>query len=149
MVNHGTYHTCVYTPFTELYGSSAEEFDCGMPVPHSVNLMRVGQESMLGALAMDTASHGLTGFIPPTDAYDDAAEEAMQAVGYSWVSSAWYAEPAGREDFAYTDEAGLVHVPWSQIACGNGAASWTNCQAGLTQGVAAHSGTDCDDPDVC
>ncbi|KAB7743246.1 hypothetical protein GA707_14125 [Nostocoides sp. F2B08] len=149
LVNHGTYHTCVYQPYLEANGPSAAEFDCGMPVAESVNLMRVGQDAMLDALDMDSASHGLTGFIPPTDAYDEAANEAIQAVGYRYVSSAWYAEPADRDEFVYVDDAGLVHLPWSQIACGNGAASWTNCQAGSTQGLDAHSGVDCVDENLC
>lgn len=149
VVNHGTYHTCVYVPYLEQYGASAAEFDCGMPVAESVNLMAVGRDAMLGALDMERASHPLTGFIPPTDAYDEAANEAIQSMGYSWVSSAWYAEPAGREDFSYVDDSGLVHLPWSQIACGNGAATWTNCLGGAQQGVVAHSGVDCDDPEVC
>ncbi|MCG6567184.1 VCBS repeat-containing protein [Tessaracoccus sp. ZS01] len=149
VVNHGTYHACVYTPYLEEFGASSAEFDCGMPVAESVNLMRVGQDSMLGALDMDTASHQLTGFIPPTDAFDAAASEAIRALGYSWVASAWYAEPAERPDFAYVDDAGLVHVPWSQIACGNGAATWTDCQGGAKTGLTSHSGVDCDDPADC
>ncbi|MCK6212250.1 VCBS repeat-containing protein [Georgenia sp. EYE_87] len=149
VVHHGTYHTCVYTPYVEKYGPSAAEFDCGMDVSRAFNLLRVGQQAITDTVDTDRASHQLTGFIPPTDAYDDAAGEAMQAAGYSWVSSAWYAEPAGREDFAYVDDTGLVHIPWSQIACGNGAASWTNCQAPVSQGIAAHSGVDCDVAELC
>lgn len=149
LVHHGTYHACVYTPYLEQNGPSAVEFDCGMPVAQSVALLRVGMDAINGTVDMDRASHALTGFIPPTDAYNAAAGEAMQAVGYSYVSSAWYAEPRGRADFNYVDEAGLAHIPWSQIACGNGAASWTNCQAGADQGLRAHSGTDCDLAEVC
>jgi hypothetical protein len=149
LVHHGTYHTCVYTPYLEEHGTSAAEFDCGMPVPHSVALLRVGLAAIEATVEMERASHRLTGFIPPTDAYDEAAQEAIQAVGYSYVSSAWYAEPGGRENFNYVDESGLAHVPWSQIACGNGAATWTNCQAGAVQGLRAHSGVDCDDAEVC
>ncbi|GAA4288802.1 FG-GAP-like repeat-containing protein [Georgenia daeguensis] len=149
VVHHGTYHTCVYTPYVEKNGPSAAEFDCGMDVSRAFNLLKVGQDAMTETVDLDRASHQLTGFIPPTDAYDDAAGEAMQAAGYSWVSSAWYAEPAGREDFAYVDDSGMVHIPWSQIACGNGAASWTNCQAPVSQGLAAHSGVDCDVAELC
>ncbi len=149
IVHHGTFHTCVYTPWIEQYGPTAAEFDCGMDAARSFNLLRVGADAMRNTLDFDRATHQMTGFIPPTDAYDAAAGEAIQAMGYRWVSSAWYAEPADREDFAHVDEAGLVHIPWSQIACGNGAASWTNCQAGATQGLTAHSGVDCDDVSVC
>ncbi|WP_448095649.1 FIMAH domain-containing protein [Ornithinimicrobium sp. W1665] len=149
LVHHGTYHTCVYTPYLEEHGPTAAEFDCGMPVSQSVALLRVGMDAIAGTVDLAAASHALTGFIPPTDAFDDAAQEAIQAVGYSYVSSAWYAEPWGRDDFNYVDEAGLAHVPWSQIACGNGAATWTNCQSGAEQGLRAHSGVDCDDADVC
>ena len=149
VVHHGTYHTCVYTPYVEKNGPSAAEFSCGMDVSRSFNLLKVGQDAMTDTIDMDRASHQLTGFIPPTDAYDAAAGEAMQAAGYTWVSSAWYAEPAGREDFAYVDDTGMVHLPWSQIACGNGAATWTNCQAPVTQGLAAHSGVDCDIAELC
>ncbi|WP_418607678.1 FG-GAP repeat domain-containing protein [Georgenia sp. SUBG003] len=73
VVHHGTYHTCVYTPYVEKYGSSASEFDCGMDVSRAFNLLRVGQQAMTDTVDLDRASHQLTGFIPPTDAYDDAA----------------------------------------------------------------------------
>ena len=145
-VQHGTFHTCVYTPYLEEHGATAKEFDCGMDEARSYNLMRVGQEAMTETVDFERASHQLTGFVPPTDAYDAAAEEAIQSLGYGWVASAWYAE---RPRFTYIDEAGLVHVPWSQIACGNGAASWTDCQRTDDEGLAAHSGVDCDDPEVC
>lgn len=145
-VQHGTYHTCVHTPYVDEHGSSAAEFDCGMDVAQSVNLMRIGQDALTETVDFDRASHPLTGFIPPTDAYDQAAGEAIQAMGYGWVASAWYAETPR---FVYTDEDGLLHLPWSQIACGNGLAGWTDCQATDRQGVAAHSGVDCDDPEVC
>lgn len=144
-VQHGTYHTCVYTPWIEAFGATAAEFDCGMDVASSYNLMRVGHQAMTAAADFETASHGLTGFIPPTDGYDAAAGEAIQAMGYRWVASAWYAEP----ELIHVDDDGLVHLPWTQIACGNGAATWTNCQATDTQGVEAHSGVDCDDQEVC
>jgi hypothetical protein len=149
IVHHGTYHSCVYTPWIEANGASAAEFDCGMDTARSFNLMRVGAGAMRDSIDFDRATHQITGFIPPTDAYDAAAGEAMQAMGYRWVSSAWYAEPGDRDDFAYVDESGLVHLPWSQIACGNGAATWTDCQKAATDGIGAHSGTDCDDAGVC
>ncbi|MGY1641540.1 FG-GAP-like repeat-containing protein [Geodermatophilus sp. SYSU D00703] len=145
-VQHGTYHTCVYVPYVEEHGSSAAEFDCGMDAARSYNLMRVGHDAMLETVDFGRASHQLSGFVPPTDAYDDAAGEAIQALGYRWVASAWYAESPR---FTYVDDTGLVHLPWSQIACGNGAASWTDCQRTDVQGLAAHSGVDCDDPAVC
>ncbi|HEX2073369.1 MAG TPA: FG-GAP-like repeat-containing protein [Geodermatophilus sp.] len=145
-VQHGTYHTCVYTPYLEEEGESAAEFDCGMDAASSYNLMRVGQEAMLETVDFERASHQLTGFVPPTDAYDAAAGEAIQSLGYGWIASSWYAEPP---QFPYTDGSGLVHLPWSQIACGNGAASWTDCQRTNTQGLASHSGVDCDLAAVC
>ncbi|MBB3082689.1 FIMAH domain-containing protein [Geodermatophilus sabuli] len=145
-VQHGTYHTCVYSPYVEEHGTSAAEFDCGMDAARSYNLMRVGHDAMLETVDFGRASHQLSGFVPPTDAYDAAAGEAIQALGYRWVASAWYAETPR---FTYVDDTGLVHLPWSQIACGNGAASWTDCQRTDTQGMAAHSGVDCDDPEVC
>ena len=64
-----------------------------MPVPQYVALLRVGMDAIAATVDLASASHALTGFIPPTDAYDAAAQEAIQAVGYSYVSSAWYAEP--------------------------------------------------------
>ena len=143
---HGTYHTCVYTPYLAVHGSSAAEFDCGMDEASSYNLMRVGYDSLMETVDFDRASHPLTGFIPPTDAYDAAAGEAIRGLGYNWVASAWYVE---QPKFVYTDDTGLVHVPWSQIACGNGAATWTDCQRTDVQGLDAHSGVDCDDPAVC
>ena len=146
VVQHGTYHTCVYEPYVEQYGPSAAEFDCGMPVAHSYNLMRVGHDALVDNVDFSRASHPLRGFVPPTDAFDDAAGEAMRAMGYSWVASAWYVE---QPRFVHTDDDGLVHVPWSQIACGNGAASWTDCQRTDEEGLASHSGVDCDDPTVC
>lgn len=146
VVQHGTYHTCVDLAWTEQYGSSAAEFDCGMDVAESVNLMRVGRDALLETVDFDRASHPLTGFVPPTDAYDEAAGTAIRAMGYDWVASAWYVE---QPRFVYTDDDGLVHVPWGQIACGNGAASWTDCQRTASEGLDSHSGVDCDDPEVC
>ncbi|MFH5824223.1 hypothetical protein [Georgenia sp. AZ-5] len=90
-----------------------------MDAARSVNLMRVGQEALTETVDFSRASRQLTGFVPPTDAFDDAANEAIQSVGYRYVASAWYAE-APR--LIYIDDTGLVHLPWSQIACGNGAA---------------------------
>jgi len=137
---HGTYHTCVYTEFP---GTSAEEFNCGMDANRSFNLMRVGKESMAGVADFSTASHPLSGFIPPADAYDEAALEATRSLSYRYLSSAWWWEAP---DFVRVDDDGLVHIPWSQIACGNGAATWVDCQ---TTSVDAHSGVDCSDEAIC
>ncbi len=139
-VQHGTYHVCVMDG-KPAYG---EEFGpaCGMDESQSYNLMKVGRDAMDAALGPVTPSHELTGFIPPADAYNAAAVAAAKSLGYSYFASAYYAEPR----MFHTDEAGMVHVPWSQIACGNGAASWTNCaQADLD----AHGGVDCADPSLC
>lgn len=143
---HGTYHTCVYTPYLDVHGASSAEFDCGMDEASSYNLMRVGYDSLIGTVDFDRASRPLSGFIPPTDAYDAAAGKAIRGLGYRWVASAWYVE---QPNFVHIDSTGLVHVPWSQIACGNGAATWTDCQRTDSEGLAAHSGVDCDDPAVC
>lgn len=137
---HGTYHTCVL----EGVPATGSEFGsaCGMDESQSFNLMRVGKQAMDNALAPIAPSHQLTGFIPPADASNAAALAATRALGYRYFASAYYAEP----DMFHTDDTGLVHIPWSQIACGNGAASWTNCGvADLT----AHSGVDCADEALC
>ncbi len=136
---HGTYHTCVFTG----HPPSGEEFDCGMDANRSFNLMRVGLDSMTAAVAGTPTAQPFSGFIPPADASDEAAEEATRSLGYRYLASAYYAE---FPRFMYVDETGLAHVPWSQIACGNGAASWTNCS---TTSVGAHSGVDCADSSVC
>jgi hypothetical protein len=143
IAQHGTYHTCVNQRYLDRHGPSGSEFACGMDVAESYNLMRVGYDALQDVLEFSQASHPLTGFIPPADAYDAAAVEATQALGYTWLASAYYAEAP---KFTYVDDDGLLHVPWSQIACGNGAATWTPC--GLAD-VTAHSGVDCDDPAVC
>lgn len=137
---HGTYHTCVLAgvPPTGLEFGSA----CGMDESQSFNLMRVGKEALDRALDPITPSHQLTGFIPPADAANDAALAATRALGYRYFASAYYAEP----DMFHIDDTGLVHLPWSQIACGNGAASWTNCGVANVEG---HSGVDCVDEAVC
>jgi hypothetical protein len=137
---HGTYHTCVYTSFP---APSVEEFDCWMDASRSFNLMRVGNQSMTGVADFGSASHALGGFIPPADAFDAAALEAARSLSYHYVSSAWWREAP---DFVHVDEHGLVHLPWSQVACGNGAASWVDCQ---TTNLDAHSGVDCADEAVC
>lgn len=136
---HGTYHTCVYTA----HPPTGEEFDCGMDVSRSFNLMRVGLKSMQAAVGTAPVAQPFTGFVPPADGYDEAAAEAARALGYRYIASAYYRE-APR--FMFVDETGLAHVPWSQIACGNGAASWTNCS---TTDPGAHSGVDCADASVC
>lgn len=137
---HGTYHTCVLAGVPE----TGSEFGaaCGMDESQSVNLMRVGKVAMENALAPITPSHELTGFIPPADAANDAAIAATRALGYRYFASAYYAEP----DMFHVDDTGLVHLPWSQIACGNGAASWTNCGVASLHG---HSGVDCADEALC
>jgi hypothetical protein len=138
MVQHGTYHACMYIPN---FGVT-EEFDCGMDLSRSFNLMRVGKESLEMSVTGEPAQP-LAGFIPPADAFDEAAVDAMRALGYRYISSAWYREAP---NFLYIDDSGMVHIPWSQIACGNGAASWTNC---ATTEIDAHSGVDCSDQSLC
>jgi hypothetical protein len=137
---HGTYHTCVYTEFP---GTTVEEFDCGMDVNRSFNLMQVGNESMTSVADFSSASHPLGGFVPPADAFDAASLEAARSLAYHYVASAWWREAP---ELVHVDEEGLVHLPWSQIACGNGAASWVDCQ---TTAVDAHSGVDCPDEALC
>lgn len=139
-VQHGTYHACVMAgkpAYGEEFGSP-----CGMDESQSYNLMKVGKDAMDAALAPVTPSHALTGFIPPADAANGAAVAAAKSLGYSYFASAYYAEPK----MFHTDDAGMVHVPWSQIACGNGAASWTNCAQADLQ---AHGGVDCADAELC
>ncbi len=137
IAQHGTYHACMYT------GGSGAEFDCGMDVARSYNLMRVGHDSLVNSVDLSNASHPLTGFIPPEDAYDDAALDAVTALGYRYVASGFYVE---YPEFVWVDGRGLVHVPWSQTACGNGYAPWINCQ---TTSIEAHTGVDCADESVC
>lgn len=136
VVQHGTYHRCVRV------GGIGAEFRCGMDGSQSFNLMRVGHDSLVQSVDQSALSHAYGGFIPPEDAYDAAAAEAIRSLGYHYVSSAYYAEP----EIVHTDASGLVHVAWSQIACGNGAATWTDCQ---TTDVNAHSGVDCAVEAVC
>jgi hypothetical protein len=114
-----------------------------MDLPRSYNLMRVGHDALLNTVDFGMASHQLTGFIPPEDASDAAAEEAAMQLGHRYFASAWYAEAP---DFISIDANGLVHLPWSQIACGNGLASWVECS---TTNVDAHSGVDCDVEEYC
>jgi hypothetical protein len=105
--------------------------------------MRVGYDSLMGSVDMTSASHQFTGFIPPEDGYDDAAMEAMTALGYRYVSSGfWFEDP----DFVSIDDRGLVHIPWSQTVCGNGFAPWIDCQ---TTNIDAHMGVDCADETIC
>jgi hypothetical protein len=137
MVQHGTYHACMYT------AGSGPEFDCGMDGARSYNLMRVGRDSMANSVELSSASHQLTGFIPPEDAYDDAAHEAAVALGYRYLASAFYQE---YPNFSYVDDLGMVHIPWSQTACGNGGATWLDCR---TTSLEAHVGVDCADEAIC
>jgi hypothetical protein len=140
IVQHGTYHVCMLLGG----GGGANEFDCGMDAAESFNLMRVGYDSLLASVGgADFYGQPLTGFIPPADAYNEASTEAMMALGYRYISSAYYREAP---NFIYFDEDGLLHLPWSQIACGNGAATWTDCHTTI---VEAHSGVDCDDEAIC
>jgi hypothetical protein len=41
----------------------------------------------------------------------------------------------------------LVHIPWTQAACGNGFATWFACEDGTT--LEAHVGVDCADETIC
>lgn len=129
IVQHGTYHACKYTD-----GSGAE-FDCGMDTARSFNLMRVGADSLLQSV-LTPLSHPYSGFVPPEDAYDAAASAAMRALGYRYVASAYYREAP---EFVHIDAEGLVHVPWSQVACGNGSAPWIDC---TPSSLSAHTGPD-------
>lgn len=137
MAQHGTYHACMYT---DGFGA---EFECGMDIARSFNLMRVGQDSLVNSVDLALASQPLSGFVPPEDAYDDAAREAAASLGYRYVASAFYRE---WPEFSYVDDLGFVHVPWSQAACGNGTATWFDCQ---TTSLEAHVGVDCADSAVC
>lgn len=131
IAQHGTYHSC------KLVGGVGAESDCGMNEAESYNLMRVGYDS-LNASVTTTPSHAYSGFVPPEDAFDDESMTAMRSLGYTYVASSFYREAP---EFVYTDANGLVHVPWSQIACGNASAPWIDCS---DQGVDAHSGPDLD-----
>ena len=131
IAQHGTYHACKYT-----LGSGAE-FDCGMDEARSYNLMAVGRDSLVDSVTT-TPSHEFTGFVPPEDAFDGPSMTAMRALGYRYVASSFYREAP---EFVRVDAAGLVHVPWSQVACGNASAPWIDCS---DQGVDAHSGPDLD-----
>lgn len=139
-VQHGTYHACMYTPAT-----AGAEFDCGMDAARAFNLMRVGKDALETAVDRSGAAQPLAGFIPPEDQYDDAALDAMAALGYRYVASSYSAEKASLW-LAYVDARGLVHVPWSQTACGNGFSPWIDCR---TTSLEAHAGVDCSDEAVC
>jgi hypothetical protein len=134
IAQHGTYHACKYTEGT------GPESDCGMDEARSFNLMRVGFDSLSESVTTP-ASHPYMGFVPPEDAYDGAAATAMRSLGYNYVASSWWAE---YPEMVRVDADGLVHVPWSQVACGNASAPWIDCS---DQGVDAHSGPDVD-PEV-
>jgi hypothetical protein len=137
IAQHGTYHACMYT------AGSGPEFDCGMDAARSYNLMRVGHDSLANSVDLSDASHPLLGFIPPEDAYDDAALDAAAALGYRYVASGFYVEDP---QFVWVDGRGMVHVPWSQTVCGNGFAPWIDCQ---TTSIEAHTGVDCTDEAIC
>ncbi|MEA2023364.1 MAG: FG-GAP-like repeat-containing protein [Actinomycetota bacterium] len=125
IAQHGTYHACKYT------AGSGPEFDCGMDESGSFNLMRVGFDSMHASIT-STPSHEYDGFVPPEDGFDAAAMEAIRALGYRYLASGFYryGDPdlAGVEIFE-PDATGLVHIPWTQAACGNESAPWltTHC----------------------
>lgn len=138
VVQHGTYHSCM------LSGSnSTEEFDCGMDTSQSFNLMRVGHDALTNAVDTPYAQP-LSGFIPPADSFNEASVEAAQALGYRYFASAYYSEDPSL--FYTADAEGMVRIPWSQIACGNGAASWTACN---TTNIEARSGVDCAIEAIC
>jgi hypothetical protein len=139
VVQHGTYHACMYT------AGSGPEYDCGMDAARSFSLMRVGKDALETAVDRSGATHPLAGFIPPEDAYDDAALDAISALGYRYVASSFWAEEAWLW-LAWIDARGLVHVPWSQTACGNGFSPWIDCH---TTSLEAHAGVDCADESVC
>jgi hypothetical protein len=135
---HGTYHVCSYL------GGSGSEFDCGMDESRSYSLMQVGKDSLLQSVDFNLASHALDGFIAPGDGFNDAALEAIAAHGYRYMASSYYKEPP--EHAFWIDERGLVHVPWTQSACGNGRPYWLYCP---TTSPDAHTGVDCADESVC
>ncbi len=137
VAQHGTYHACMYTE------GSGPEFDCGMDTARSFNLMRVGWNSLANSIDLDSASQPLSGFIPPEDAFDEAALEAAAALGHRYLASSYWKE---YPQFSYVDDFGFVHVPWSQSACGNGGSPWLDCQ---TTNLDAHTGVDCADESVC
>ncbi|WP_242342845.1 FG-GAP-like repeat-containing protein [Anaeromyxobacter terrae] len=139
-VQHGTYHACMYTPVL-----TGAEFDCGMDFARSLNLMFVGKDALETAVDRSGATHALAGFIPPEDQYDDAALDAIAALGYRYIGSSYSAEKSSLW-LAYVDARGLVHIPWSQTACGNGASPWIECR---TTSLEAHAGVDCADEAVC
>jgi hypothetical protein len=145
VVQHGTYHVCVHVD-----GSPTDpaEFGatCGMDEGESFNLMRVGRNTLDSVLDEIDPSHRQSGFVPPADAYNAGAEEAIKSLGFRYLASAYYNYGHLGDEMFHIDAGGLVHVPWSQIACGNGAATWTNCGVANLQG---HSGVDCADEALC
>lgn len=138
-VQHGTYHACQYV------GHEGPEFQCGMDAPRALNLMRVGKDSLELSVDRSAASQPLAGFVFPEDGFDDAALEAAAALGYRYVATSWWAEPPS-STLARVDARGLVHLPWSQAACGNGGSTWFDCR---TTQLDAHTGVDCADEAVC
>ena len=144
-VQHGTYHACV-----DVDGviTDPAEFGatCGMDAAESFNVMRVGRNTLASVLAEVDASQPLTGFVPPADAFNAGAREAMTSLGYRYLASAHYNYRHLGDGMYHTDDEGLVHIPWSQIACGNGAATWTDCG---DADLEAHAGVDCADEALC
>jgi hypothetical protein len=75
--------------------------------------VRIGRDLLTAAVNFAQASRRLVGFLPPADAYDDVTAQAATAMGYSFLASACYRE---FPNLIFTDQRGLVHVPWSQTA---------------------------------
>lgn len=133
IAQHGTYHRCVYTD-----GVGTPEFGCGMDEGRSFNLMRVGYDSMYASIT-STPSRTYDGFVPPEDGFDAGAMEAIRSLGYRYLASGFYrySDPdlAGIEMFE-PDATGLVHVPWTQAACGNESAPWLTTYCDPLDGTA-------------
>lgn len=141
---HGTYHMCM------LEGGKGEEFKCDMDLYESFALMKIGRDALTRSTNQSRASHRLTGFVPPADAFDSNALEALIANGYTYLGSSFWAEAP---KFVWRDAYGLIHIPWSQSACGNGGSFWlgntgngSNCS---TTELDAHFGVDCADERYC
>ena len=122
IAQHGTYHACKYT------AGSGPEFECGMDEARSFNLMRVGLDSMEVSIT-STPSHVFDGFVPPEDGFDSPAVEAIRALGYRYLASGFYRYGGNPDQVFEPDSTGLVHIPWTQAACGNESAPWltTHC----------------------
>jgi MYXO-CTERM domain-containing protein len=140
----GTYHACM------LEGGTGSEFQCGMDAIETFALMRIGGDAIRQAVTLARASHPLRGFFPPGDSYDAPVLEAAAAAGFHYLGSAHWSESP---KFVWRDERGLLRIPWSQGACGNGGSS-LGATGGLggncaTAQLDAHYGVDCTDETVC